>query len=260
MRHMLQRLLRRAPAAVPPHGFTPITQTDASDVFIAAYPKSGSTWFQNLVAGALYGLDPEQTPDRLVQDLVPDVHYKQHYKRYRTPTFFKTHDLPRPQYRRVVYLLRDGRDVMVSFWHHLQTLTRREVDFLTLVRDAVGLPCKWHCHVNAWAANPYGAQMLVIRYEDLHADPVRQLQRCCEFAGEPRDTAFCERVAAHCTFAAMRAREQRFGWDNAAWPRDKPFIRRGLVGSYRDEMPPDVLTAFMAEAAPTLQKHGYPDV
>jgi hypothetical protein len=55
----------------------------------------------------------------------------------------------------------------------------------------------------------------------------------------------------------MRKREQRFGWDNPGWPRDKPFVRRGVAGSYLDEMPEDALALFLATAGDTLRRHGY---
>ena len=226
------------------------------NVFIVAYPKSGITWFQCLIAGAIYGLDPRQAPDGLTQDLVPDVHYQSVYKRYRTPTFFKSHHLPRPEYRRVVYLLRDGRDVMVSYLHHLRALGRSDLDFAEMIDSAL-FPCKWHEHVEQWTANPFAAHMLVIRYEDLQADAARELARFCAFVEERRDVAELARVAEKCTFAAMRRREQRFGWDNPAWPKDRPFVRRGIIGSHADEMPPDELAAFLAETAPTLRKAGY---
>ena len=32
----------------------------AEDIFIVGYPKSGNTWFQNLVVGAVYGMDPRR--------------------------------------------------------------------------------------------------------------------------------------------------------------------------------------------------------
>src|SRR5215208_2620625 len=97
-------------------GLVPITQVSATDIFIVGYPKSGNTWFQNLVCSVNFGVHPEFTPNTLIQDLVPDVHAKPYYKRYEGPTFFKTHHLPREEYRRGIYLLRDGRDVMVSYF------------------------------------------------------------------------------------------------------------------------------------------------
>src|SRR5579871_1431411 len=100
----------------------PISESRPEDVFIAGYPKSGNTWVQNLLVGVVYGAAPSRVPDTLVQDLVPDVHSRSWYRRYGRLMFFKTHHLPRPEYRRVVYLLRDGRDVMVSYWHHREAL------------------------------------------------------------------------------------------------------------------------------------------
>ncbi len=257
LRRLADRWMRTPQPAPLPPGWQPIAQTEPTDVYIVAYPKSGITWFQSLVAGAVYGLDPEQAPDRLTQDLVPDVHYKSCYKRYRTAMFFKSHHLPRPEYRRVVYLLRDGRDVVVSYWHHLRALGRDDLDLAEVISGNNLFPCKWHEHVARWTANPFDAEILLIRYEDLQADAVRELARFCAFIDEPRDAAELARVAAKCSFAAMRRREERFGWDNAAWPRDKPFVRRGITGSYRDEMPLEVLTAFLAQAEPTLRQYGY---
>jgi hypothetical protein len=255
----LRRLTRlwRRPAPPLPRDQLPITQTEPADVFIVAYPKSGSTWFQSLIAGVIYGLDPGQAPDRLTQDLVPDVHYKSCYKRYRTPMFFKSHHLPQPSYRRVVYLVRDGRDVLVSFRHHLEALERRTVSFTEVISGGARFACAWHEHVLKWTANPFDAEMLVIRYEDLLDNAVRELGRFCAFVDEPRDAAELARVAERASFPAMQRRERRFGWDNVAWPKDRPFVRRGIAGSHRDEMPPDAVAAFLIDAEPTLRQCGY---
>src|SRR5260370_23572798 len=117
-------------------------------------------------------------------------------------------------------------------------------------------PCPWHQHVEQWTANPQGADMLTIRYEDLKEDPVTALVRLCDFAGEPRDRSVLESVAERCSFAAMQAREQRQGWDNPDWPKDRPFVRRGIAGSYKDEMPRESLALFLAEAGETLRRVG----
>ena len=58
-------------------------------------------------------------------------------------------------------------------------------------------------------------------------------------------------------FAIAREKEQRQGWDNANWPREHAFIRRGAIGSYRDEMSGEVLAAFVLKAGPTLARLGY---
>jgi hypothetical protein len=233
----------------------PIIEYSPEDVFIVGYPKSGHTWFQNLVVGIVYGLAPEYIPDTLVQEIVPDVHYKHYYKRYGTPMFFKSHHLPQPEYKRVVYLLRDGRDVMVSLYHHNAALTKEEVDFMGLVQGG-GDMGGWHKHVEAWLSNPYGAEMLIVKYEDLQQGE-RELARFCAFVGIERDKALLEKVYEGASFAKMRLKEVQSGWDDPRWPKDKPFVRRGQIGSYKDEMPQEILEAFMSVAGETLHKCGY---
>jgi len=246
---MLEQVKRRT-------GLIPIDETQPDDVFVCGYPKSGNTWFQHMTAAVVYGADIEHSPDTLLNDLVPDVHYRKFYRRYGEKSFFKSHDLPRPQYRNVVYLLRDGRDAMVSYFHHLSAISG-PVDFYEMVKTGRGLPGKWHEHVEAFLANPHGARMIVIRYEELKRDPLEQLRRFCEFSGIERSEAVLARAVEKTTFDKMRLKEQKTGWETPGWPKDKPFIRRGAVGSFVDEMPANVLKAFMEDARRTLSAHGY---
>jgi hypothetical protein len=239
-------------------GLVPNTQYAEDDVFLVSYPKSGNTWFRNLVAGVIYGVDPEYAPYSLVSDLIPG-HRNRYYKRYSTPMFFKSHYLPRPEYRRVVYVLRDGRDVIVSCFHHLRAIRGAEIDFLKVAQgEELLFPYyRWHEHVEAWLSNPYQAQMIVIRYEDLKRDAVHELRRFCEFVGVERDGSFLELMAQKASFEKMRQKEARYGIGNPNWPRDQFSVRRGQVGGYKEEMPPNVLAVFLQDAGDTLQKLGY---
>jgi hypothetical protein len=239
-------------------GLRPIDEFSPSDVFIAGYPKSGNTWMQYLVAGAFCGIDLSVTPDALIQDLAPDVHFKKFYKPYFPVTFFKTHFLPRPDYRKVVYLLRDGRDALVSYWHYLQGLCKEEIDFAEMVRTGDKLfPCKWHEHVERWLANPHGAEMITVKYEDLKANTAGELARIAEFAGVKRDIAVFEAAARNASFGAMKRREESFAWENPQIPKNGQFVRRGQVGSHRDEMPAAAREIFLREAVPALKRTGY---
>ena len=248
-----------APEAIP-QGFVPITQFLAEDIFVVGYPKSGNTWFQNLIVGTVYGVDPRWAPSALAHDLVPDLAYNKYYRRYTTPMFFKSHDLPRPEFRRVVYLLRDGRDVMVSYRHYREAIDGKDYDFLKFVTPETDLyPC--HCpeHVDAWMQNPYRAQMLVIQYEELLREPVRELERFCQFAGISREICHLATVAEAASFHNLRDKEARtgFGRPDHNFPPDKFFFRRGVVGSHKDEMLPDVLERFLEHAGDTLRRCGY---
>ncbi|MCP4420629.1 MAG: sulfotransferase domain-containing protein [Chloroflexi bacterium] len=239
-------------------GMTSIVDSVPEDVFFVGYPKSGNTWFRYLVTGAFYGVDPEYAPHALVNSLIPNMHTKQFYMRYQTPMFFKSHGLPDPAFKRVVYLLRDGRDVMVSYFHHLRNLNEKNVDFLNMVQSGDDLFYgQWHNHVEAWLSNPFNAQIITIRYEDMKKDAVHELQRFCQFVGIEREDSFLKSTVDKASFDKMRRKEKRDGWGHSMWKGNKQFIRRGQVGSYKDEMPPNVLEAFMQNASETLHKYGY---
>jgi hypothetical protein len=244
-----------------PPGARRIGDYEAEDLFIIGFPKSGHTWMQNLVAQALFGSDSEPDLPKPISQLVPDIHYVKFFERIQSPMFFKAHALPQPEFKRVIYLLRDGRDVMVSYWHFLQATQKRELDFLTTVTKAEGFfpPCKWHEHVQQWLANPFDAQLLTVRYDELKRNGVAELRRIFAFAGIERTNAQLEHAVAQSSFDNMQQREKKFGRSNPNWPKDKLFVRRGETGSYRDEMPEAVQEAFLKDAAPMMRRLGYLD-
>lgn len=240
-------------------GLIPVAQTEPNDVFIVGYPKSGHTWFQNLGAGLLYGVSVEAATDVLIQELVPDLQGRGYYKRYSPVMMFKTHDLPKPEYKRVIYLIRDGRDVLVSYLKYIQNHTGKEVDAIAAARTGEGLNNqRWQDHIEQWMANPFKAQMLIIKYEDLKKDAVKELRRTCDFMGIQRTDEQLAKIAQGSSFENMRRSEATFGRDNHKdWPKDKFFVRRGIVGSYKDELDPAALKVFEESARPMLEKLGY---
>lgn len=243
-------------------GLVSITESMPEDIFIVGYPKSGNTWFQNIVTGLVYGVDPEYACDSIVQDLVPDVHSKRYYKRYASPMFFKSHALPNHKYRRVVYLLRDGRDAMVSYWRMKQALSSNPIDFMNLIKGEKLFPSKWHTHVESWMENPFKSELMIIKYEDLKENTVYELQKFCEFIGIDRDEKMLKLISEKTAFEKMSMKEKKLGWHHPLLQNLKPgtsFVRKGKIGSYKDEMPTDILETFMADAAYTLKKYGYID-
>ncbi len=235
---------------------TSIRQFAPEDIFIVAYPKSGATWFQDLITAVVYGVHPVFAPPALAQQLVPDVHKQPFYRRFSTPMFFKTHFRPRPEYRRIVYLLRDGRDALVSLYHY-ENAMRRTSDMADLVRNGHPSHGKWQAHVNASLANPHGAEMILVKYEDLKQNAVKELERFCSFAGIKRDSSFVEMMVREAEFGKMQQREIQSGSGMRAFPTNKLFRRRGIAGSHKDEMPAALVDEFMADAGETLKRYGY---
>jgi hypothetical protein len=169
--------------------------------------------------------------------------------------FFKSHELPQPNYRNVIYIVRDGRDVIVSQYHYLKAIDS-SVEF-TKVAQGQYTHFEWHEHVEQWLSNPYQANIIIVKYEDLLADTAQELQRLCRFLALDLDQDQLQAIAARASFNKMQKKEIRYGMANLKWPKGKLFTRRGVAGSYHDEMPADVLEVFMNRASEALKHYGY---
>ncbi len=238
----------------------PIHETKDSDIFIVGYPKSGNTWMQNMVSSLLYCPDASYLPDRLSQEIVPDIYTKKFYKRYGELTFFKSHELPQPNYKNVIYLIRDGRDAIVSFYH-MNKIFGKDYSMEEMVLEGKGLnPCKWHTHVKNWQENPYNSRIIFVRYEDLIKNPLPELKKVCQFAGIQRTDRVLESVIQTNSFKNLQNREDKFGFENPHWNPDSPekrFFRKGKIGSYLEEMDSSIQKHFVHEAKDELLANGY---
>ena len=238
----------------------PINETMPQDIFIAGFPKSGNTWMQSLISGILYGIDTQYLPYRLALEIVPDVHARLFYKRFGEVTFFKTHHLPRPEYKRVIYLVRDGRDALVSYYAMHKNLGV-DVTLEEMVKNGKHLfPSKWHQHVKAWHQNPYSADVITVTYENLINSPITELQKICKFAGIERSEEILKKVIEGNSFENMNKKASRFkDLDHIDWVGGKgqQFFRAGKIGSYKNEMSLELQKYFEDESSNELQVLGY---
>jgi hypothetical protein len=84
------------------------------DVFVVSYPRSGNTWTRFLIANLIYQDDPVTFAN--VEQRIPDIYTssKRHLKKLPRPRMIKTHEYFDPRYKKVVYIVRDPRDVALS--------------------------------------------------------------------------------------------------------------------------------------------------
>lgn len=237
--------------------FIPINDTREDDIFIAGYPKSGNTWVQNLVCSLQFGIDAKLLPDKLTQELVPDVHAKKYYKRIGDFTFFKTHNLPAPHMRKVIHLVRDGRDVMASYYAMNLAQGKRSSLEEMIIKGKDIFPSKWHKHSRLWIENPYQSEILTVKYEDLINDTFNQLSRILKFSNLERPAETISRAVEGNSFKEMQRKEKEFGWNNKNWNPEKKFIRKGRIGSFVEEIPSNLVDYFENEANRELQHFQY---
>jgi len=240
--------------------FVSTNKFDENDIFIIGFPKSGNTWMQTLMSCLLYGIDAKYMSDRLAQEIVPDIQSRTLYKRFGSFNFFKTHDLPKPEYKKVIYIIRDGRDAITSYMHFKSKLgfsyTIR--DFFT-DRNAV-FPTFWHEHVKSWIENPYNSEILFVKYEDLIKCPKDVLKEIMKFVDINRSDDLLNKIIDGSSIDSMRKRVlETGGMGNKNWIGKKgaDFFRKGVIGDYKNFMTEEEINSFNELSYNELKHFGY---
>lgn len=237
------------------------------DVFIVSYPRSGNTWFRFLMANLLH---PDTNVDfTTIEGVIPDI-YKNPDRRLRrlpSPRYLKSHEYFDPRYPKVIYLVRDPRAVSVSYYHYLRK-ARFIPDnfgwesFLPRFLDGTSyLPIgNWHDNVNSWLSSGIGdSRLLMLRYEDLQAEPVVQLERVSAFLGRPRREDLIADAVQKSDRRRMMdlERTQSDKWRTTRSTRqDIPFVR-STVDAWRDELPKWCFDEITSRWAPLMAALGY---
>lgn len=220
----------------------------SKDVFLVGHPKSGMTWLEFMLAHLLPRGRRNGTTlrdlDRHVPSLAaygPGDRLKLWPHVLRTsPRLFSTHSLfdPRLTKGRIIYLLRDPRDVIVSHHHAHTSLNPDDApDLQTFTAQEVGKPDAWSEHVEGWVDNRDIADFCLVRYEQLLADTRTELVRMASFIQLACHDADINRALEAGRFDQMR--------------------RKKMAGSWRGELPNDARQIVETAFGPTMRKVGY---
>jgi len=127
-----------------------------------------------------------------------------------------------------------------------------------MIYEGKGLmPCKWHIHATKWLENPYAANIIYIKYEDLLTNSLHEINRLCEFVNIKREQPFLEDLVEGCSFDNMRKKEVEQGWDNKNWKPENFFVRKGKIGDFVNEISQQNLEKFNNEAYIILKHFNY---
>jgi len=214
------------------------------DVFLTSYPRSGNTWTRFLVGNLAH--TEEAVTFLNVERLVPDMYkhgdyYLRHLPR---PRILKSHEVFDPRYKRVIYIVRDPRDVAVSNYHW--EMKQRAMSDNCPIEQF--LPpwiegkiwdrlANWGDHVTSWLSTRSGRDgFIVLRYEDMIEDPARELVKVAKLLGIEPTRERLVRAAELSSADRMRQLEETQGkkWVQTRYTRqDKPFVRKAASGGWR---------------------------
>lgn len=265
VRSRLPRLRHQRPVRLLPVVYRH-TGLSSRDAFLVSYPKSGNTWLKFMLTYLLSGREVDFDSDSTV---IAEVGSHR-----RTPgvlpgggRLIKSHEpYSGPQrrlYHKAIYLVRDGRDVAISYYYMLIRRGLYEGSFDQFLSFFLGRGVDgygpWHEHVESWLASPARERgsLLVVRYEDLLKEPVPNLSAVMDFLGLPVAAAQAEEAVRLNSAERMRERERRSRFHEKQARRDIMFVRTATSGDWARSFTAEDVERFAQVAGDLLRRLGY---
>jgi hypothetical protein len=237
-------------------------RTYADDAFIVSYPKSGNTWTRFLVANLIYRDEPVTflNIDRLIP--MADNQSRKYFKRMARPRIIKSHYPFEPAYKRVIYIVRDPRDVAVSQYHYQlkrQVLSTDSPIEEFVHRFVLGETCpygSWGENVSSWVAARSGsADFLLIRYENMIDQPLIEVAKLASFLKLKATPELIMNAVERSSAGHLRKLEklQADQWDSTKGTRtDIAFVREAACGRWKSALPGGCVAEIEAAWGPLM--------
>lgn len=279
----------------------PVKSSERKIWWLASYPKSGNTWIRLFLNAYVSGfpLDLNSAFQFAFNDLTSQVVQitaarpldrltleEQAYYRPGTLVNFlnlyasrdivlKTHNAkvaindiplcPHQLSRGAVYVIRDPRDVAISFADHTGEDLDVAVKNMGNIRYALKnkdsmyhLLLTWTKHVTSWTEVNEKVPFMVLRYEDMLEDPVVSFRKVVMFMKLPRDEKKLHFAIDQTKFDNLKKFEEEHGFievsDNSKTGR---FFRVGKAGQWKEVLTEEQVAQIEKDHGQMMKKHGY---
>lgn len=202
-----------------------------------------------------------------IETAVPDIYKNtdRTLSRLPAPRYLKSHEPFDRRYNKVIYLVRDPRDVAVSYYHYLIKARQLEEAIpieeyvKSFVAGKLGGFGTWRENVGSWLGARKGSEgFLFIRYEDLLKHPVEELHKVASLLSvEVQEDQF-HRATELSAADHMRELEKSQGWKPEKRNReDKPFVRYAEAGNWKTSLPGTSVSLIEERWGGLMQELGY---
>jgi hypothetical protein len=237
------------------------------DTFVISYPKSGNTWTRFLVSNLAYPKTPADFSN--INTLIPDPESlsKRELESSPRPRILKSHTYFDPRFPRIIYIVRDPRDVAVSEYHFHRKRRLVPDDFpiaqhvTNFVKGTTTQYASWGENVVSWLmTRGHRPGFLFLRYEDLLADTFSEMKKVAQFLAVPSSDALIRQAIERSSTERMRELEktQALTWSSIKETRqDIPFVRTARSGNWRTDLPESAIAEIENAWGPLMTWLGY---
>lgn len=244
------------------------------DVFLVSYPRSGNTWVRFLLGNLLHQDDPVTFSN--IESRIPEIYFNRDrfLQQLPRPRILKSHECFQPHYPRVIYIVRDPRDVAVSSYHH-NVKARNIPDGYSMSSFVARFILgefdpkfgSWRDNVLSWIAlRKDDLRFLLVRYEDLKSNTALGLTHVATFLerGSFRNinssAEALDRAIELSSPERMRAleRQEAGNWVLTRETRsDKPFVRSAISGGWKSQLAAESVASIESAWGDLMQSLGY---
>jgi len=222
------------------------------DAFLVSYPKSGRTWFRYILASYFSRYFAGSTDVNLTTcfSLVPNFdfdstrglpsYWKRSWPAQMPLVAVSHHPYSSRLFGRgkLILMVRDPRDVMVSaYFHETRHKRRYSGDMPAFLRDGQFGIASVVRYLNGWAGSLSGREHVVVQYESLFGDAFDETQKVLRLLGCPIDSEQLTAAIDASRFEAMRESEIATGIPGHNYDRGDPEslrMRRGKAHGYKE--------------------------
>ncbi|XP_078694282.1 sulfotransferase 1A3-like [Branchiostoma floridae x Branchiostoma belcheri] len=230
------------------------------DVFVATYPRSGTTWTEEILSLIYNRGDVGKVKTTPIYTRIPYLEYQYfpegqtEYDRFLelpSPRLGKTHlpynMLPRQIQEgrgKLICVARNPKDVAVSYFyfHGMNRSFRTPASWDSFLSDFIAgnvVGGSVFDHVLGYWAHRSNPTVLFIKYEDMQKDLHGSVKKLADFVGCELPSGTVDKIVDHCSFRSMSENpmtnyskhpEQRCRFDTS----NAEFIRKGIVGDWKN--------------------------